>query len=686
MRRLLVILSICIVVPIAVLWGYLAWDNNPNKIAPAITAKSYNSIFEEYVKYKKGGKSYSQLTDDEKINLIKTILNTTISLSEPSDIVKEVALFKLKDLPNKSAALSVLKSSINGLNTTLYEVCVNSISNIETPEAKKFLDSLWYALYKDASTFTPLAGYTQSVAVVSEKDNSLNLNFNELQRKNIDYSNDKVNEMALLFPNNPEYFIAIPNFDDVLSRFKKSKFVSNISGTPASQDVWEYPVLRSVKALQERINKSLSPVSSLFELEELFRDNLMIAEYKNDFLLATYKDKNLSFAETALKAYQTLSKVITINKTKIVDVEINEIKAAKADKSLVFATVGDYFVVGTNYNLVANSIQTYKNKNENSLAINPHFNSTYSKLDFTGTHDVLYAWLNPTKYFDVIGNKTNSAAKFHILARTLGRVTDFISGNDVAVKGRQTASIGIRASSAKDFWQYITGTRTLSKRYIDSMNRLTGVNFQEVIIPNLTSNYKILYKGLEYLQWKYSYDEINTAYNLVFITPINPSAPKSFSENLAKFFEGITSLKLNDTLINNAQIWLQDEVKSDRDENKLDSINYNKKLKLCFAIKEKLLVVASNKSNLIEALETVTPEVTKSPENYFSGNISMKDFSKNYFEFTRSHLVARNRYTRNEIKEHFEPLNKAFSIFNNLDFNFKNNNGLKTGTATLTYD
>lgn len=677
MRRFALITLLCMMIPIAILFAYLMVDKNQNIIPPIVETPTYSSMFEDAVRKKTGGKLYSNLNEIEKQTVLVSFINM-----QGNDPVKEVALSKINDLTDKEFALKILKPVINKLDPNLYEVAVSSVNSFGTFNSKKYLDSLWNTVFADPASITPLAGYTQSQIIVSPKDKGLEFNFNEQSRNKADYANSKTNEMTLLFPKNPDYFLAIPNFDDVLQNFKSSGFSNQIGNSSAKEDIWEYPVFKSIKTLRDRINKAFGPASSLFTLEELFRDNLLLANYSNDILIATYKDKNLEFAENVIKAFEKIGKNFGIKRYTIGDAQISSIESRIGGKPLCFGSIKDYFIVGTSISIVENSVQTFQTNKSNSLGIDPTFKYCYSNLDPTGVKDVLFYWFNPTDYFKVIGSRSQMAVRLNILARILNRTTDLPAKYSLQGVNNDLISLNFNNQSPNDLWRYIVGERALNSRFIDSLKQVTNVNFETEILPYLTSSSCLSYEGVNYLNWTDNYDATNSAYNVTLSIPLSPSTPKKFYGTLAKFIGSLSYGQLIDKSNGDLIEWVYSD--TSKTYQKQDSLLIHMMLTPCFAVKNNILMISTNPQLLDKTVNNIKLNQTQLSTNTFlTGKVFIPKFVANSKEFLSRYFEINNSYTKKEIKEHIDPLCNALNLFNALEIEFKNNNGLKQGHGRL---
>ena len=158
-----------------------------------------------------------------------------------------------------------------------------------------------------------------------------------------------------------------------------------------------------------------------FSPEKLFRDNLMIAKYGDEYLIATYKDKNVTIGETLIDIFGKLGKDFGIRKWDVGGAQVASVRNLKSGRNMSYATSGDYFIVATDTALIGRALRTFQSDRGSSIGIDPLFGRSLASLDQSGQKDVMLAWMNPTRYFEITGSSSPAARRLAVVARALNR-------------------------------------------------------------------------------------------------------------------------------------------------------------------------------------------------------------------------------------------------------------------------
>lgn len=117
---------------------------------------------------------------------------------------------------------------------------------------------------------------------------------------------------------------------------------------------------------------------------------------------------------------------------------------------------------------------------------------------------------------------------------------------------------------------------------------------------------------------------------------------------------------------------------------KQDSLLIHMMLTPCFAVKNNILMISTNPQLLDKTVNNIKLNQTQLSTNTFlTGKVFIPKFVANSKEFLSRYFEINNSYTKKEIKEHIDPLCNALNLFNALEIEFKNNNGLKQGHGRL---
>jgi hypothetical protein len=671
MRRLLLTVLALLFGATSLLALYLAIDIDPDDTSPLVTAPSYESLFQASVRQRTGS-SYEALDEAHRASVLAGIIG-----GKELAAIREVALYRARTLASKPAALAMLRKALPSLPEDLFEVGVTSIASLDLPAGHALLDSLYTALDRDPASHTPLAGYRASTFVVSETDKGLALEYGERSRDDADYALAEATDITLLFPYGPEYFVAMPNADDVLGRLQGSRFMRALDGSPVRDDSWSLPLLRTVQGLRRRLTESMGFVGRFFRPEELVRDNLLLARYGDQYLLASYKDKNVAVAEALLSVFETFGGNIGVRRWRVGETQAAAIVNRGSGRSLSYATVGDYLVVATDTALMTRALRTYQGDRGRSIAIDPIFNARYRAVDQSGTRDVLFGWFNPSRAFDVTGSDQPAAYRRAVVARATGRpiaaATDTrVAAGLGAVPGMISVAEGT-ADSTTQLWRYIVAVRSLGRNAIDSLARLAHVDIARQIAPSIGETWTVGYAGVEHLKREYGYS--STAYNLVAAVPLTQIRPE-LAAALARLFAGTTSLVYTPDSIAGARLWIASDTATH------DSMLLERKLQPSYAIVDAgVLLVATTPSLLRAAATHFASRYTRelAPGPYASGSVRLDSFATNSTRYLRSYLLRTDLYTPADIDARLAPLRTALAAYGGIDWSFTEKQGLRSG-------
>ncbi|MEO5929878.1 MAG: hypothetical protein ABIR47_08090 [Candidatus Kapaibacterium sp.] len=679
MRRFLLIAAATLLGSIGLMAFYVMWDYDPDNVSPMVAAPSYLSIFENAVKTRMG-KNWADLDPGARARVLADIV-----AGRDGEPAREVALFKLRELPDKVAALAVIRKNLDRLDDERYEVAIGSLATLGTPAASGMLDSLYKRLNADPAAHTPLGDYRRSSFLISRAEPDLTFAFQERSRNDADYALTQAREISLFFPAHPQYLISIPNSDDVLKDFNDSRFARALAKSPVPEDVWRLPLLKTVASLRARLGETFGFLAPYFSPEKLFRDHFIIGRYGEEYLIASYKDKNVSLGETMLDVFGKLGKDFGIKKWDVDGTTVATVRNLKSGKTLSYATVGDYFVVGTDTAVIKTALHTFTSDRGASIGTDPLFNKAFAGLDQTGRKDVLLAWLDPTEYFDVVGARNPAGRHLAVVARALGKATITTDGSasSAAIAGSFPGQLGVGTMGGDDpsmLWRYIVDVRSLGKNPIDSLARLAKMDIGKQIFPFLAPSMALGYGGVDHLKREYGYS--NTAFNLLMAWPLR-SAPARFDSTLRLFFGRITSLVYTTEILpaNGAKLWIASDTTTN------DSLLKERKLQPSFAvINNQVLVIASTPAALRRAAAAVpsAPEVVgNNPRTYFQGEVKVDSFAVNSASYLKAFLLQSDRYSPQVIAGRIDPIRAALAGYETLNWGFRQDNGLRHGEGRL---
>lgn len=680
MRRFLLISLAIIFGSIGLMAGYVMWDYDPDDVSPTVGGPSYLSIFEENVRQRMG-KAYADLDDAARRRALADLLSGRTPLP-----AREVALFRARELADKDGALELLKGTLNGQNDDLYEVAIASIARLGTPKSGAFLDSLHRALDAMPAAHTPLGDYRSSTIIISRADPDLAIRFQEQSRVDADYSVAEASEISFFFPAGPEYLLSVPNADDVLEDYHDSRFAKALEGSPVPRDAWSLPMLRTIGALRKRLDETMGMMAPYFDPQRLFRDQLMIGKYDDEYLVASFKDKNVEVAETMMTIFSKLGRDFGITRTTVEGSTISTVRNLKTGRTLNYAVVGDYFIVATDTALIGRAVRTYGSDRGSSIAIDPVFNRNFSALDQSGRKDVLFAWFDPTDYFEVDGSKDPAGRRLAAVSRALGRTIPADQSHARAAGAASTfpGAIATSIMTGDDpamFWRYVVDVRSLGKSPLDSLARIARVDIGRQIVPYFSRSMALGYGGVDYLARQYGYS--HTAFDMLAAMPLNAPPPR-FDSTLKTFFGGITSLVYTQEPLSGGtgRLWIASDTTTN------DSLLRERKLQPSFAVvNDRTLLVASTPELLRRAATALAARdaAAATPANtYLNGIVQVDSFATNATEYLSEYLRRTGRYSPSEISERIEPLGRALGIYRTLAWGFQAENGLRHGEMRLS--
>jgi hypothetical protein len=675
MRKIILIVLAVLVGATGLFAAYVAWDFDPDHVSPTVSAPTYASMFEEAVR-RRTGRAFDALAEPERADVLAAIV-----ASREGDPVREVALARCRALADRPRAIAILRGALPGLPPTLYETAVGSIIAADPVAGRALLDSVYHALLADPASQTPLGGYGSSTIVVTGADSSLDATFLEQSRRSADFSLTAASEMTLFFPEHPIYFVAVPNADDQLDRLGDSRFVRTLNGTPVLDDIWTLPLLRTVAGLRTRLSDAMGFLGRFFSPEELLRDNLLVAKYGNDFLLVSFRDKNVGVAETMVSFFELFGKDFGIRRWSIDGIRASTL-AGRNGRTLTYATPGPYFVAATDTALLGRALRTFTTDRSHSLGVDPVFRREFGAVDPSGRKQLLFAWFNPTEIFEPSGSEQPAARRLAIVAAALDSAGAYVRSTPITAP-LPAGTIGWSTWAGSDpvaLWRYVVDVRSLGKNPVDSLARVAGVDIGREVIPYLGSSVRTSYSGVQFLRQPYGYS--NTAFDILMEIPFAATPPAGFDTTVRRMFSGITSLSYerDTTAPPGAAIWIAS------DANTTDSLLKLRQLQPSFAVVEgRGLVIASTPTLLRSAVMAPAQAAAGAgPAGIFSGSVRLDTLASNSLAYLRPVLLRTDRYRPEEIDERLDPLRKALSLYDRITWQFSVDHGLRRGTARLT--
>ena len=682
MRRILLVLLAILVGTSTLLAFYVAWDPDPDQQSPLVDVPGYRQMFEDAVR-RRSGSPWSDLDPARRQKVVADLI-----ASKEAAPVREVALWITRELADPDAALATLKRALPTLSPDHYEVAVGSLSAIRSPKARIYLDSLYKALDADPAAHTPVGGYRSGSLLVSHAGSDIAMQFNERSRLDASYEGAKVPEITLFFPAAPDYFVAVPNADDQLRAFEDSRFVHALDNTPVPDDAWSLPLLRVIRSLRSRLDESMGAVAPYFSPEKLFRDNLLLGRYGNDYLMASFKDKNLTVAEAMITTFEALGRDFGIKRWQAGGTTVAGIFSKLSGKMLCYATPGDYFVLATDSALISRALETHTTEQTLSLGFDPLFRTSYAEVDQSGERDPLFAWVNPTTYFDPTGARDHAAQRRVVVARALGKQISVPAATAIAPEAMMAMPGTVAAVTAAGedpvaLWRYVVAVRSLGRNQIDSLARVAKIDMAKQVMPYLSPSMTLGYGGVEYLREQYGYS--NTEFDLTSVFPLrNP--PARFDSTIKTLFQRTTSLVYAPSTLPSAtgepvRLWIA------RDTTTSDTFLLERKLQPSFAlVGTRLLVVASTPASLRAIVQNLagTPNLTPAgTATVLSGRLSVDSLAANTGRYMRSFLLRSGRYSPAEVQTRLNPLETAVRLYSYFDWKMEEKNGLRVGAGRL---
>lgn len=690
MRKTLLIVLAVLLGGTGLFAAYVAWDYDPDNVSPTVEAPTYASIFDAAVR-RRTGHPYDSLSEEARGTLLAQILT-----SGESDPVREMAILHCRDLADHAGALSMLRGSIPGLSPELFETAVTSILAVDPVGGRAYLDSLYRSLAATPASYTPLGGYRASSLLLTQRGANIETAFDERSRKDADFADGKASDMTLFFPEHPLYFVAMPNADDVLRRFDDSRFAQALHGTPVTEDVWGLPLLRTAAGLRTRLSDGMGFLSHFFSPEALFRDNLLIGKYGDDYLIVSFRDKNVGVAESMVSVLEAFGKDFGIRHWQVDGVEASRISGSR-HKPMAYATPGKYLVVATDTALMSRALHTYRADRAHSLGIDPLFRKSYRALDPSGKQQILFAWMNPTELFQPNSAENPSARRLAILASALDSAGSYAAMAPAHLGAPIPGMIAWTTINRQDpnaLWRYIVEVRSLGSNPVDSLAHLTGVDIGRQVVPYLGPSMRISYDGIQYLRSVYS--EGKTGYGFVAEIPLNGTPPPDFDETIHKIFTAFTSetYLYDSTTSPTVRAWTSvdgseedpddDSEEGSQHESKNDSIARVSRLHPCFALVEgRGLIIAATTTLLHRAIAAPAGTVMAASPGVFDGFVHVDSLAANWLDYVRVVLLRSDLYRPEEIQSRLDPLGKALALYDHFSWSVTVDHGLRHGRGEL---
>lgn len=679
MRRAVIVILSALFGAVGLLWAYLAIDLDPDDQSPMVQAPSYQALFEEAVR-ESAKKEYRDL-DQAGRRKVLTVLTGVKSTAT----VREVAFFRLRDLADKDAALAVIRKELPSTTDEQFEAAIGTVATMNTPASVSYLESLWKTLDASAVANTPLGDYRYSTIIARHASNGIDISFAERSRLDADYALSSVPEISLFLPNRPDYVVAIPNVDDVLGEFNSSRFVSALDGSPVPGDIWTLPLLRTIATLRSRLDETLGMLSPYFSPERFFKDQFLLARYGDHYLVACYKDKNLTVAEGVLSSFSRFGRDFGISNWTSEGESVHTIRNRRSGRTLSYAVVGPYFVTATDSSLIRNAIRTYVSDRGGSFGIDPVFASTYGSIDQSGRREVLYAWLSPSKVFEVTGSLDPSARRRAVVGRALGRN---LYPSDVGLEASRLvyrlrdgdASFTLAGSDPNRFWKYVVDVRSLGKNQLDSLSRVSGMDIGKEIIPHLSTGAAIRLNGVYHLKESYGFS--NTSYRVALAMPLSQSTPATFEASFGRFLGRVTSLRytMKETTGGVARVWVGEDTTT------TDTSMLRQMFRPSFAVVDRTtLVIASTPDELLNAIAALAPgssEPAPAPA-VTQGMVRVRELAGNALDYATAYLIRTDRYLPEEISSRLNPLRTAFATVDTFTWSVSEKDGLRQGAGFL---
>lgn len=296
----------------------------------------------------------------------------------------------------------------------------------------------------------------------------------------------------------------------------------------------------------------------------------------------------------------------------------------------------------------------------------------------------MFAWFNPTRYFDMIGSDRQTARRLAIVARALGKPVNEAptESGTLAAMGQVPGMIASSLASGQtsdNLWKYLVNVRSVGKNPLDSLARLSKINVGKQIVPFLSGTATVGYFGLDYLREQYAYS--NTGFNTLIAVPLQ-KAPAKFDSTLGIFFSRITSLAYSKEPLADGK----NRLFLARDTTTNDSLLQARKFQPSFAVIDNRILLIATTPDLLQRAAPVFSRTWSSVAGqgeYIVGSIKVDSFAVNSAAYLRGHLLRTDRYAPEEITERLDPLKNALALYDRLEWKFKTEDGLRVGEARL---
>jgi len=551
-KRIFIVAGIIILLGVAIFFllrSILSEDKN--RISRQVVVESYETTFLKAVQARIG-KTYAQLSEGEKVGVLTTMLK------DDNFVNRVVAIRYLSLLPNKGAAIGNIIPMLQDDNLEVAEEAIFALKHIGDARALMPLKELVKRTAEKPDASIPLSEI-KTVSVVGTKDgDDIVFHVNELQRDSVLLNDSLVYEINLLVPKGYNYYFYFPNFDNNWEKFADSKFVSKLVELDAYKDLQTLSWTRDFFQYKALIDEQIGSFSGYFTPDRLFRDDFKIVKYEDGYLFITFKGRNIEVATALIDIARKLgASKYEVSEEQIQGNVLTSIKVISTNRTLSYATVGDYFLFSNSRSLIEKSLDTFFKRNSESITYDPLFQAAYKTVDHHGERCFLFGYFNPVKFFGIKGESRSSAYIQKIALQAMSS----IAGHEVTTKNLATVTgtqhpvpTAQPTSSATEllkfitkdaiafgvsqdaelhrYWDYILKVRSIKPEALTAIERAAKTKIERDIVNCFGNHFFVSYNGIHY-----STAEGSPNFSaLKLVLGINLTRKQNLETNLTKLF------------------------------------------------------------------------------------------------------------------------------------------------------
>jgi hypothetical protein len=692
-KKTIIITSIVIVLTIAAYFIYSYFsDEDIDKISKKVTIASYESIFLKQVE-KQFGKSFNQLTDQEKYNVIEKMS------ADKNPVIRIVSIRYLSKLSDKEKAISLLSPLFSDDSPEVVEEAIFSLKTYPKEKSVVILKNFITSCYEQPDINEPFSNILRLGMVGSDEKNGLSFQMQESQQNQLDLSDGNVYEINLLIPKGFDIMFSFPNFDDNWETFSDSKLIKKFSKLEAYEDFKRLSFVSDYFRIKKMVEDKVGFLSKFFEPGKLFRDDLKVAKYGSDILFVTFKGRNLEILTNLVNILKGNSGLkFSVAEEKYNDTKIISLVNRTGQRQINYAEISEYFILSNSSELIKRSIESFQVDNTKSVTFDPNFQKEYNKLDLTGKKNFVFAYFQPTKIsgFEAINKYSAYLAKialnvFNDINEGKADLTGLFGKNypskdldDNIIKFVPNDVISFyytRNANLYGIWNYFINVKANLPEEITNFERLSNVNFENEILGKLGSQLFVCYSGVNYKN-----NETENSSSLKLSLGIRLKNLEGINKNLQKLFEYLFEKKVERRFYQGVEIFTSGPTSIDAINNQVIE-NF---VAPSFSLVGNYVLLGTNSkliNDLIDSYKGIKPSsqllnssLSEIDDKMFiDGNLLLEDYYKYLMKYSSKSTSISTFETEGKVK----PLFDILKLIKKIEFLKKKNDFFYDASASI---